>query len=64
MTSDEMFAEAYKLRRKEKCKRLHDDMETMLKELAEADFAYSEAFDIAKHAFKNQIEELGREYLR
>ena len=64
MTSEEMFAEAYKLRRKEKCKRLHDDMEAMIKDLAEADFAYSEAFDIAMCAFRSPIEDIGREYLR
>lgn len=63
MTSEEMFAEAYKLRRKEKCKGLHDVMDTMIKDLEEH-FAYSEAFNIAKDAFRNQIEELGREYLR
>jgi hypothetical protein len=39
-------------------------METMFKDLAESDFAYSEAFDIAKDAFRSQIEDLGREYLR
>lgn len=63
MTSEEMFKEAYKLRRKEKCERLHDDMKKMMKDLADSDFTYNEAFDITKHAFKNQIEELGREYL-
>ena len=64
MTSEEMFAEAYKLRLKEKCKKLHDSMEAMIKDLAEADFAYSEAFDIAKQAFRDPIEDVGREYLK
>lgn len=63
MTSEEMFREAYKLRRQEKCKRLHDDMKKMMKDLADADFTYDEAINIAKDAFKNQIEDLGREYL-
>ena len=64
MTSEEMFAEAYKLRRKEKCKGLRDVMKAMMKDLSDEDFTYDEAFNITKDAFRNQIEELGREYLR
>lgn len=63
MTSEEMFKEAYKLRRKEKCERLHAWMKNMMKDLSDSDFTYDEAFNIAKCAFMNKIEDLGREYL-
>jgi len=63
MTSEEMFREAYKLRRKEKCEMLHDWMKNMMKDLSDSGFTSDEAFNMAKDAFSNKIEDLGREYL-